>query len=83
MPKCDQDVYVQLSPEARAQPDECGKLLFWLNGCRPAAQVWEEHYSAVLSKAGYESRDLMGDDFVFVGLDVDLDFSLRDSASKQ
>ena len=93
IPKCDQDVYVQLPPEARAQPDECGKLLFWLYGCRPAAQAWEEHYSAVLSKAGlkrlvsspvafaHESRDLMGvvhgDDFVFVGLDVDLDFSLQ------
>ena len=92
IPKCDQDVYVQLPPEAGAQPDECGKLLFWLYGCRPAAQAWEEHYSAVLSKAGFkrlascpvafahESRDLMGvvhgDDFVFVGLDVDLDYSL-------
>ena len=92
IPKCDQDVYVQLPLEAGAQPDECGKSLFWLYGCRPAAQAWEEHYSAVLSKAGFkrlvscpvafvhESRDLMGvvhgDDFVFVGLDVDVDFSL-------
>ena len=92
IPKCDQDVYVQLPPEAGAQPDECGKLLFWLYGCRPAAQAWEEHYSAVLRKAGFkrlvscpvafvhESRDLMGvvhgDDFVFVGLDVDLDYTL-------
>ena len=93
IPKCDQDVHVQLPPEAGAQPDECGKLLFWLYGCRPAAQAWEEHYSAVLSKAGFkrlvscpvafahESRDLMGvvhgDDFVFVGLDVDLDYTLE------
>ena len=54
IPKCDQDVYVQLPPEAGAQPDECGKLLFWLYGCRPVAQAWEEHYSAVLSKAGFK-----------------------------
>ena len=93
IPKCDQDVYVQLPPEACAQPDECGKLLFWRYGCRPAAQAWKEHGSAVLSKAGFKrsvsclvafvhnSRDLMGvvhgDHFVFVGLDVDLDYILE------
>ena len=48
------------------------KALFWHYGCRPAAQAWEDHYSAVLSKAGFKrlvswlvacvhkSRDLMG-----------------------
>ena len=38
IPKCDHDVYVQLPLEAGAQPDECGKLLFWLFGCRPSAE---------------------------------------------
>ena len=31
--KCDQDVYVDLPPEADAAWDECGKLLYWLYGC--------------------------------------------------
>ena len=75
------------------QEDECGKLIHWLYGCRLAAQAWEEHYSAFLKEHGFkrlrsvpvafvhEARDLMGvvhgDDFVFVGLDEDLDFVLK------
>ena len=44
IPKCKADVYIELPPEAGVGPDECGKLVYWLYGCRPAAQAWEEHY---------------------------------------
>ena len=66
--------------------------MYWLYGCRPAAQAWEEHYSGVLESVGFarlksspvafvhEERDLVGvvhgDDFVFVGIDPELDFVL-------
>ena len=92
-PLCEQDVYVDLPAEAKVTEDECGKLIHWLYGCRPAAQVWEEHYSKLLKDHGFkrlqsvpvafvhDTRDLMGvvhgDDFVFVGLDEDLDFVLK------
>ena len=91
-PLCEQDVYVDLPAEAEVRDDECGKLVHWLYGCRPAAQAWEEHYSALLGGGGFrrmrsvpvafvhEKLDLMGvvhgDDFVFVGLDEDLDWVL-------
>ena len=90
IPKCTQDVFVELPPEAGAQADECGKLEYWLYGCRPAAQAWEEDYARALEEAGFRRpascpvvfshahRDLIGachgDDFVFVGIDEDLDF---------
>ena len=92
-PLCDQDVYVDLPAEAEVKDDECGKLVHWLYGCRPAAQAWEEHYSALLGEGGFrrlrsvpvafahEVRDIMGvvhgDDFVFVGMDKDLDWVLN------
>ena len=74
------------------QHDECGKLIHWLYGCRPAAQAWEEHYSALLTGHGFkrlksvpvaffhESRGMSGvvhgDDFVWEGTDEDLDWVL-------
>ena len=92
VPKCTQDVYVELPGEAEVEEDECGKLIYWLYGCRPAAQAWEEHYSGVLTTVGFKrllsssvafyqpKRDLVGvvhgDDFVFVGVDNELDFAL-------
>ncbi len=92
-PLCDRDVYVELPVEAEVNEDECGKLIHWLYGCRPAAQAWEEHYSGVLRESGFKrlrtvpvafvhgTRDMLGvvhgDDFVFVGLDKDLDFLLK------
>ena len=92
-PKCDQDVYVELPEEAEVAEDECGKLEHWLYGCRPAAQAWEEHYSEVLKNHGFvrlrcvpvvfvhPERDMTaavhGDDFVFEGLDEDLDYILK------
>ena len=54
VPKCTQDVYVELPAEAGVQEDECGKLIYWLYGCRPAAQAWEEHYSSVLASVGFK-----------------------------
>ena len=85
--------YITVSAEAEVQDDECGKLIHWLYGCRPAAHAWEVHYSALLKEYGFrrlrsvpvavvhEIRDLMGvvhiDDFVLVGLDEDLDFVLK------
>ena len=53
IPKCQQDVYVELPPEAGAKEDECGKLEHWLYGCREAGQAWEDHYSKVLIGAGF------------------------------
>ena len=92
-PLCESDVYVELPEEAEVNDNECGKLIHWLYGCRPAAQAWEEHYSALLVKDGFrrlrtvpvvfvhEQRDLCGvvhgDDFVWVGLDDDLDWVLK------
>ena len=90
VPKCTQDVYVELPTEAGAQADECGKLEYWLYGCRQAAQAWEEDYATAFEEAGFKrpascpvvfshrERDLIGavhgDDFMFVGLDEDLDY---------
>jgi hypothetical protein len=65
-------------------------LIHWLYGCRPAAQAWEEHYSALLVASGFErlkavpvsftERDLhgvvYGDDFVSEGRDKDLGWVL-------
>ena len=41
IPLYEQDVYVELPGEAEVEDDECGKLIHWLYGCRPAAQAWE------------------------------------------
>ena len=92
VPECKEDVFVELPEEAEVEDDECGKLLHWLYGCRKAGQAWEDHYSAVLRRAGFAramsspvafyhaSRDLWavvhGDDFTFTGLDEDLDYIL-------
>ena len=83
---------MELLAEAEVEEDECGKLIYWLYGCRPAAQAWEEHYSGVLTTVGFKrllsstvafyhpERDLVGvvqgDDFVFVGVDKEIDFVL-------
>ena len=46
VPKCTQDVHVELLAEAEAEEDECGKLIYRLYGCQLAAQEW--HSSGVL-----------------------------------
>jgi hypothetical protein len=91
-PLCQSDVYVELPEEAEVKEDECGKLIHWLYGCRPAAQAWEEHYSELLCRNGFtrlksvpvafahKERDMVGvvhgDDFVWEGRDKDLDWVL-------
>ena len=92
-PKCDQDVDVELPEEAGVEPDEYGKLVHWLYGCRPAGQAWEDDYAELLvtdgflrSKASpvvfYHSvREVWvvvhGDDFVCSGTDDELDYMIK------
>lgn len=52
-PKCDGDVYIRLPEEAGAESGMCGKLNCWLYGFRPAANVWESHYSSLLVEVGF------------------------------
>jgi hypothetical protein len=89
-PECDQDVYIELPPEANPGPGKCGKLVHWLYGFRPAAQAWENHYSSNLEKAGFYKGDaspvlfwhaeldiscvVHGDDFTFVSEAEGLDY---------
>ena len=96
--KCTKDVYVELPEEAGAAEDECGKLEYWLYGCRPAAQAWEEDYAGLLTSNTFKrllsspvvfqhaQKDLLrvvhGDDFIFVGIDDDLDYALKLMQSK-
>jgi hypothetical protein len=88
-PLCDQDVFIELPAEAGAKQGLCGKLIHWLYGFRPAAQAWENDYAGKLQNIGFtrglaspvsfwnEEKDVSclvhGDDFTFVGKDVDLD----------
>jgi hypothetical protein len=86
----EEDVYVELPEEAGAGVGKCGKLAFWLYGCRPAAQAWEDDYAGKLEGVGFErgkgssvvfyheGRDLSlvvhVDDFTICGEDPDLDW---------
>jgi hypothetical protein len=88
IPKCGEDVYVELPKEAKVNDDGCGKLMYWLYGCRRAGQAWEDHYSDVLIKHGFQTgraspvaffnkeREMWcivhGDDFTFTGYDSPL-----------
>jgi hypothetical protein len=90
IPKCTEEVYVELPKEAGCKEDECGKLEYWLYGCRRAGQAWEDHYSKVLVAAGFNrgqaspvtffhpEREIWcvvhGDDFTFTGEDAGLDW---------
>ena len=78
-----------LPEEAGYGKDKCGKLNFWLHGCRSAAQAWENWYASKLVETGFSrceacsivfghaGRDLdcvvHGDDFIFLGGDFQLD----------
>ena len=93
IPRCREGVYVELLVEAEVGEDECGKLIYWLYGCRQAGQAWEDHYSKVLMRVGFrrsfaspvafyhQEPDIVGvvhgDDFVFTGVDAELDFVLE------
>ena len=78
IPKCDQDVYVQLPPEAGVAVQLRRPRRSITRQCSVKAG-FKRPVSCLVAFA-HESRDLMGvvhgDDFVFVRLDVDLDFSL-------
>ena len=68
----------------------CGRLVYWLYGCRPAAQAWENFYAEKLEGVGFkrgdacgvvfynEERDLTcvchGDDFTCVGEEEELNW---------
>jgi hypothetical protein len=83
----DRDIFVNLPPEIR-RPGFCGRLRRCLYGTRDASARWEAFLGSELKKHGFvqgvasaccfhhPSRDLRcmvhGDDFVFVGPDVDL-----------
>ena len=84
IPKCMEDVYVELPSECGAAGGMCGKLIHWLYGFRQAAKAWEEHYARLFEEEGFErgeacgvafyheSRDISvvvhGDDFSFCGI---------------
>ena len=53
IPKCNEDVYVDLPAQAKCSGDECGNLLYWLYGCRRPGQAWEDHYYEVLVAAWF------------------------------
>ena len=87
-PRCSEDVYIELPPEAGEPPGVCGKLEYWLYGFRKAASEWERFYAQKLESMGFRrgegcpvvfyhpQRDIAvavhGDDFVLCGLDADL-----------
>ena len=89
-PRCDEEVYIELPPEAKQGESKCGRLNFWLYGFRSAGRAWEEHYAQKLVEAGFvrgkacpvvfrdEARDvdcvIHGDDFVMLGTDKELDW---------
>ena len=54
-PRCKEDVYIELPPEVRAEPSQCGNLNFWLYGSRKAASAWEDFYAEVMEEAGFRS----------------------------
>ena len=82
--ECKQEnVFVELPPEAEAQPGTCGKLLRWLYGMRGAAKGWEGEFTEKLESTGFKrgksnpvtfnresdetSLVVHGDDFTFLG----------------
>jgi hypothetical protein len=89
-PPCNEDVYIELPDEVGAPAGMCGKLVHWLYGCKPAAQAWESFYAEKLVDVGFARgdacgvvfyhpcRDLScvchGDDFTFVGEEVELNW---------
>ena len=91
IPKCNEDVYIELPAEAEGGPGMCGKLNYWLYGFRKAASAWEKHYAQVLEERGFRrglgcavlfyhaGRDLSvavhGDDFALCGYGADLDWA--------
>jgi hypothetical protein len=81
-------VYVDL-PEGFEQEGKCARLKRWLYGMRPAAQAWEEDYTAKMESIGCKKGQaavtcfynaetqircvVHGDDFTVLGFDDELD----------
>ena len=91
----EREIYVDLPPEL-GRAGYCGRLRRCLYGTRDASARWEAFLAAELQKHGFvqgvaspccfkhAKRDLRcvvhGDDFVFVGPDVDLEWARRPAA---
>ena len=59
-PGCDQEVFIDLPDEAEAGEGMCGRLVYWLYGCRPAAQAWENFHAEKLEGVGFKRGDACG-----------------------
>jgi len=59
-PRCDQKVFTDLPEEAEQGEGMCGMLVFWLYGCRPAAQAWDNWYAEKLEGVGFKRGDACG-----------------------
>ena len=95
-PRCQEEVYIELPNEAGEGEGMCGRLEYWIYGCKRAAQAWEEYYAGKLEGAGFvrgigcgvvfyhEERDVTvgchGDDFTCVGEGRDLDWLAKEMA---
>ena len=55
-PRCNEDVYIELPPEVRAKPGQCGKLNFWLYGFRKAASASEDFLLKSWSRQVFEKK---------------------------
>ena len=52
--ECNQgNIFVELPPEAKAEPGMCGRLKRWLYGMRGAAQGWETEFTEKLESIGF------------------------------
>ena len=60
VPKCWDDVYIELPEECGCGLDVCGKLIFWLYGFRKAAKAWEDHYAQKLEGVGFRRGEACG-----------------------
>ena len=69
-PPCEEDVYIELPDEAGQCPGFCGKLVYWLYGCRLAAQAWEKLYADKLVEVGFIRGEACG--MVFYHKEKDL-----------
>ena len=93
----EREVYIELPPERR-RPGICGRLVRSLYGTRDAPLLWERFAATQLKVMGFVrgsasscvfchvSRDLVvvvhGDDFVFAGVDADLEWAHHELGGK-
>ena len=70
IPRCEEDVYIELPSECGSSDGMCGKLEYWLYGFRPAAKAWEKYYSGLFEDEGFERGEACGVSFYHEGRDV-------------